>query len=219
MLQRISHYLTMFALTLMLSGFALAQNDEANAIEQLESAGGRVLRIAADTEDREVSLYLAGDSITDEEVALLKSISNIKWLNLANTEVTNAGLANIADLQLNKLHLERTSIGDEGLVHLKNQTELIYLNLYATKVTNEGLKHLSGLKKLRKLYVWQSAVDQTGMDWLSAQLPELEIIGEVKMEAPVVEEEVDEKAKTDEKAKEQTKQDKEKDKAKKSSDK
>jgi hypothetical protein len=183
------HSSLLILIALFTTSTSFAQVEEAEAITQLEAAGGRVMTIAADTTDREVSLYLAGDAITDEHLTLLKSISDIKWLNLANTAITNDGLAHLAELKLIKLHLEKTSIGDAGLAHLKDQTELVYLNLYATKVTNEGLKQLAGLSKLRKLYVWQSSVDQEGMDWLKQQLPELEVIGEAKLEAAVVEQE------------------------------
>ena len=192
--------------------------DEDAAIEKLVDAGGRVMQIAADSENREVSLYLAGEAITDEHVALLKQIAKIHWLNLANTSVTDEGLENIAGLSLTKLHLEKTGVGDAGMVHLKDLAELEYLNLYATNVTNEGLKHLVGLKKLKKLYVWQSAVDEEGMQWLREQLPELTVIGEVKMEPVVVEEEkpVEEKAKEKSEEKSDDKAEDEKDKSEKS---
>ncbi len=159
------------------------QVSEADLIAELEALGGRVANIAANTDDREVSLYLAGDDVTDHHVSLVKGIANVKWLNLASTSVTDEGLANLANLKLSRLHLEKTAIGDRGLEHLKDQTELVYLNLYSSRVSNAGLKHLGELKKLRKLYVWQTAVDEEGIEWLQNQLPELEIIGEVKLDA------------------------------------
>ncbi len=170
------------------SNVCWAQVDEMDVIKQLEAAGGRVMNISAENEDKDVSLYLAGEAIQDEHVLLLRNISNIKWLNLANTAVTDAGLEGLAEMKLTKLHLEKTGIGDAGMVHLKDQKELEYLNLYATKVTDAGLEHLAGLKKLRKLYVWQSGVTEAGMAKLNEQLPELEIVGEVKVKSPVVEE-------------------------------
>lgn len=159
-----------------------AQVTEDDAIAELQSLGGRVITIAADTTDREISLYLAGDAISDQQLPLLKSVSDVKWLNLANTSVTDQGLAHLHDLKLTRLHLEKTTVGDKGLAHLKNQTDLQYLNLYGTKVSNEGLKHLAELSKLRKLYVWQTAVDQDGIQWLTERIPELEIVGAVQLQ-------------------------------------
>lgn len=166
---------------LTMGGWVCGQ--EADAIRQLEEIGGRISQIAADSEDLEVSLYLAGKTVTDEHVELLADISNVKWLNLANTSVTDEGLSVLVERPLNRLHLEKTGIGDDGLVHLKDLSELEYLNLYGTQVTNEGLKHLAGLKKLRKLYVWQSKVDQEGIEWLTSQLPDLEVVGAVSFDA------------------------------------
>lgn len=168
---------------LTMSSSVQGQVEEAEAIAQLEAVGGRVTKIAADSEDREVSLYLAGKSVTDDHVALIKSIGNVKWLNLANTSVTNQGLSHLGGVKLSRLHLEKTGVGDEGLAHLKEQMELEYLNLYGTQVTNEGLKHLARLTKLRKLYVWQSGVNQEGIEWLQGKLPELEIVGAAKLDA------------------------------------
>lgn len=183
MLRQFASKIILIVTCLTLNAWAFGQVDESDAIRQLEAVGGRVTKISADSEDREVSLYLAGKSVTDEQVALLTSVDNVKWLNLANTSVTDQGLTALAEMKLTRLHLEKTGITDKGLAHLKSQSELEYLNLYATQVTNEGLKHLTGLAKLRKLYVWQSGVNQEGIDWLQAELPELEIVGAVKLDA------------------------------------
>lgn len=197
---------------LFLGGFTCQadafQVSEAEAIKQLEAIGGRVMTIAADTEDREVSLYLAGDKVDDEKVALLRSVSNIKWLNLANTAVTDAGLAPLQNLKLEKLHLEKTGIGDKGLAHLKNQTELVYLNLYGTNVTNEGLRQLAGLSKLKKLYLWQSKVDEDGMAWLKAELPDLVVVGAVNLNTDTNEEAAKDEKKMEVKEREKATEDK-----------
>ena len=42
-------------------------------------------------------------------------------------------------------------------------TNLEYLNLYKTKITDKTLEQLSGLKNLRRLYVWQTAVTDAGV--------------------------------------------------------
>lgn len=61
--------------------------------------------------------------------------------------------------------------------------------MYATQVTDAGLKHLEGLKNLKKLYVWQSKVSEDGMKQLNTKLPNVEIVGELKLETPKVVEE------------------------------
>ncbi len=90
----------------------------------------------------------------------------------------------MAKLPLTKLHLEKTQIGDDGLAHLKELANLEYLNVYATQVTDAGLEHLTGLKHLKHLYVWQSGVTEEGIKKLNESLPELVIVGEIKMTEP-----------------------------------
>ena len=67
--------------------------DEEAAIKALQSAGGLVLQISADSEDREIALQLAGDKIGDEQLKLVSQINHVVWLNLAGTAVTDAGAA------------------------------------------------------------------------------------------------------------------------------
>jgi hypothetical protein len=164
------------------SGLA-ADDDE--VIQAIREAGGLVMNVAADSEDREVAFHLAGARIGDEHVRQACALKNVIWLNLAGTSVTDAGLSELAKLsRLQKLHLERTGIGDAGMSHLRDLKELEYLNLYGTKVGDEGLQQLEGLTNLRKLYVWQSAVTPDGIAALKAKLPELEIVEGAKLEPP-----------------------------------
>ena len=160
---------------------------ETQAIKQVEASGGRVLKISAADESKEVSFYLSSKPIGDNQIANLNSIPNIIWLNLAGTEVTDAGLKQLAGLPLKKLHLERTKIGDEGLKHLKGATKLTYLNLYGTQVTDAGLEHIKSLPKLEKLFVWKSKVTEAGVAALQKDRTDLMIVGELKLKPVVAE--------------------------------
>ena len=157
---------------------------EAEVVKRIEAAGGRVMPISSADPTREISFYLAGEKIKDEQLKDIGAVSDVIWLNLANTGVTNEGLKQIAGMKLKKLHLEKTSIGDAGLAHLKEMGDLEYLNLYATSVTDEGLKNLAGLSKLKHVYVWQSKVTDAGMKSLEKQIPGLKVVGESKL--PVI---------------------------------
>jgi len=161
---------------------------ESEAIKAVESAGGRVYRISAADTTREVSFNLVSVPVGDQQLKDVNVIGEVIWMNLAGTNVTNDGLKHLAGLPLKKLHLERTKIGDDGLKHLKSFKDLEYLNVYDTKVTDAGLEHLKELKNLRKLYVWKSSVTEAGMKKLNESLPELAIVGELKLEPVVIEE-------------------------------
>ena len=61
----------------------------------------------------------------------------------------------------------------DTLVTLKN---LESVNLFGTKVTDAGVKKLIALPKLKRLYLWQTAVTPAAMDELKKALPALEIV-------------------------------------------
>lgn len=161
---------------------------ETEAIKQIEDDGGRVYRISAADTACEVSFYLSSKPIGDEQLKGMNAIGQVVWVNLAGTEVTDQGLQHLAGLPIKKLHLERTKIGDMGLTHLKSFKEMTYLNIYDTQVTDAGLEHLKDLKALKKLFVWKTGVTEEGIKRLKLSLPDLEIVGELKLEPVVVEE-------------------------------
>ena len=103
---------------------------------------------------------IAGRNFGDTELARLQPLAaNLRWLDLAGTKVSDAGLAQIAAMpNLVRLHLERTSISDTGLVRLASLADLEYLNLYGTDITDSGLAQLQVLPKLKQLYLWQTKV-------------------------------------------------------------
>jgi YHS domain-containing protein len=90
----------------------------------------------------------------------LKGIGvNLRWLDLAGTAVTDAGLANLAAApNLTRLHLERTGVSDAGLARVATLSDLEYLNLYGTPITDAGLTQLEAMPKLKQIYLWQTKV-------------------------------------------------------------
>lgn len=160
---------------------------EVSVIAAIEAAGGRVNKISAADDSREISFNLSRSPVGDDQLKGISAVQEVIWCNLAGTGITDGGVKYLAGMPLQKLHLERTAIGDEGLRHLKSCQDLEYLNVYGTKISDKGLEHLRGLKKLKKLYVWQTGVTEAGIVKLKQSLPGLAIIGEVKLSAKVVE--------------------------------
>ncbi|WP_316748868.1 c-type cytochrome domain-containing protein [Pedobacter gandavensis] len=131
------------------------------AIEQLKKAGVVVIPVLSN------SNYLSASFVTakaDPEV--LKLLDALKkqliWLNLANSSVTDAGLAIVAKLEnLRKINLSHTTITDKGLALLKGLPKLQVINLVGTKVTAQSIiTQLKGLKELQHLYLYQTGVEQ-----------------------------------------------------------
>ena len=147
------------------------------ALEKLRAAGALALPLAQGTNLLSVEFTSNASTITDRQVALLAPLAEqIYDLNLANTKVTDAGLAVLDGMKnLHRLHLEKTAVTDAGLSHLKGLTALEYINLYNTSVTDAGLVDLTALKGLKNVYLWQSKVTNNGADSLKKSLPSVAI--------------------------------------------
>ena len=158
-------------------------------LQKINALGGGAMPLAANTNLLSVNFSLAGAKIDDAALESMKGVTDqIVWLNLANTSVTDKGLAALAGLKnLRRLHLEKTGIGDDGLVSIKGLGELQYLNLYGTKVTDKGVASIGGLKKLKNVYLWQTAVTDAGAADLAKALPGLYINRGIDPPAKVVE--------------------------------
>jgi Leucine-rich repeat (LRR) protein len=106
----------------------------------------------------------------------LKGLSNLEYLDISSTHVTDAGLAHLRGLKkLQQLGLaDCPGISDAGIAHLKGLTRLRVLTLYNDKVTDEGLIQLKGLTELSYLNVHHTQVTDAGVKDLKQSLPELE---------------------------------------------
>lgn len=108
---------------------------------------------------------IAGTNFADADLARLAPLgTNLRWLDVAGTKVTDSGLASLAGMpNLTRLHLERTAITDAGLACLAGLNELEYLNLYRTEVSDAGLETLRKPAKLKQLYLWQTRVSPAAL--------------------------------------------------------
>ncbi len=142
---------------------------------KLQGLNATLMPLAQDTEQLRLSVINAADKFGDKELALLAPIADqILWLDLARSQITDAGLDTIAQMPyLERLHLENTKVGDAGIAKLGTLPALAYLNLYGTKVTDGGIAKLAGAKSLQKLFVWQTGVTQAGAKTLEGKVPGL----------------------------------------------
>ncbi|MDB6074193.1 MAG: Leucine rich repeat-containing protein [Verrucomicrobiaceae bacterium] len=142
---------------------------------KMQALGASLMPLALDTEQQRLSVINAADKFGDKEVAeLLPIAAQVLWVDLARSQVTDAGIATLAKLpNLERLHLENTKVTDTGLASLTGLKGLEYLNLYGTKVTDAGIAKLAANKELKKLFVWQTGVTQAGAKALEAKVPGL----------------------------------------------
>ena len=155
------------------------------AIQAIEEAGGKVRAIAESVPWREVSFHLCPHTLTDETLAQLQQIPDLRWLYLQGTSITDDQLRYVAPLtSLVRLHLENTSIGDDGVQHLLPLQSLEYLNLYGSQISDDALPTLTQLASLKQLYLWQSKVSEQGLEKLRELMPNTAIVGAVELAPP-----------------------------------
>jgi len=119
---------------------------------------------------------LSDTNVTDAGLAQIKVLTNLKCLLLRATQVTNAGLVHLKGQQaLETLHLCDTQVTDAGLMHLKELTTLKSLDLSSSQVTDAGLMHLKGLPNLQTLVLASTQVTDAGLAHLQVSLPKCEI--------------------------------------------
>jgi formylglycine-generating enzyme required for sulfatase activity/serine/threonine protein kinase len=110
------------------------------------------------------NLNLSNTQVGDAGLAQFKDCKALTNLYLARTQVTDAGLAFFKDCKnLTRLFLDHTSITDAGLPHLKGSKKLTGLSLASTQVTDAGLAHFKECKNLLRLYVDNTQVGDAGL--------------------------------------------------------
>jgi hypothetical protein len=137
---------------------------------------------------------------SDAAMVHLKGLKSVCELDLGYSDITDAGLASIADLtELRSLYLYGTKVTDDGLRHLRRLDKLEtlvlasdqfsdaalpyvatlhslkVLNLNGTRVTDAGLVHLHGLKNLTELMVGDTKVTAAEAQRLRQSLPNAKI--------------------------------------------
>ncbi len=146
-------------------------------IATVEKTGASLMAIAQDTPELRFSALNVSKDFSDDQLGALKPIATqIKWVDLARTKITDKGLAHLSGMtNLTRLHLENTGITDAGLDSIKGLANLEYLNLYGTPVTDAGLAKLAGLKNLKKLFIWQTKATDAGAAKLVAAIPGIDV--------------------------------------------
>jgi len=114
-------------------------------------------------------LDLLDTKVGDRDLGyLIEALDDLRFLSLAGTRITNAGLEHIQAIRgLRELHLDGTSITDEGLGLISGLKELEVLDLKDTAITDAGLAYLEPLRKLRGLYLTRTAITDAGLAYVA----------------------------------------------------
>lgn len=108
--------------------------------------------------------YVASEHFTDADLRLLKHVDGLIWLNLMDSQVTDAGAADLAALKsLNRVALNRTKFTDAGVERLAELPQLEHLELKGIQLTDAGAAHFKKMKSLKVLHVTHTQLTDAGM--------------------------------------------------------
>ncbi len=86
-----------------------------------------------------IFLDLENASITDEGIALLPNLPNLRCIDLDSTNISNQSLIELCRFtKLEEVWLEETNISDEGLAHLAKLDNLIFISVSYCNLSKQG---------------------------------------------------------------------------------
>jgi hypothetical protein len=121
--------------------------------------------------------FTGSQDISDEQISILHDIkSQLVWLNVSHTRITDQQMAGIARLDnLRVLYLNNTAITDSGLSQVTRLPELRMLSLVGTHITDQSIPTFLQLKNLTNLFLFQSSLSQEGIGKILEALPEIKV--------------------------------------------
>ena len=97
----------------------------------------------APVQEHVVDLTLSGTAVGDDVFAVVAALPRLEQLDLSRTEVTSAGVADLADAPaLARLNLTATAVDDGAVDALRALPRLTHLALWGTDVTEAGVARL-----------------------------------------------------------------------------
>ncbi len=134
-----------------------ATPEELQAALALQQLGAR---LRADEYGKVLSVEAVGTRFTDAHLTHLRTFSELEALEIGDSKVSDAGLANLSGLvSLQRLYLHGlNNITHAGLKNLEGLTELEVLGLNNTAITGRGLAHLKPLVKLQVLNLSHTSI-------------------------------------------------------------
>jgi hypothetical protein len=118
------------------------------------------------------AVFLWSSQVGDAGLERVRDLEKLEGLSVGQ-RATDSGLSHLKGLgNLRWLRLSGTNVTDAGLLHLKDWPQLEGLDLDGTQVTDAGLAHLKHVPKLRYLNLSGTQVTDAGLGHLKG-LPRL----------------------------------------------
>lgn len=134
----------------------------ANAVEEVRSG-----------ESEEIRLYK--NPVVDAQLEELAGLTKLKRINLADSQISDEGLALIAKHapQLELLRIGSPNITDAGMAHVAEMKKLRFLHLIGVPITDAGLKPLETMSWLESFYLDGGKATDEGLSELILAIPKL----------------------------------------------
>jgi hypothetical protein len=118
----------------------------------------------------------------DAAMPLLAASGSLAHAMLSDVGITDAGLAQLAELSLEQLNAGKNPIGDDGIRALGTPANLRLLVLTDTDVTDEAMRHIARWPRLRSLTLGSTDVSDRGL----AHLEKLTSLQEIDLDETLV---------------------------------
>jgi hypothetical protein len=116
-------------------------------------------------------LVLGAAPISDDGLAAVRGMRELKRLNVTDTRITDDGLAILAELpKLESLRIGGALITDQGMAHLKKLKQLKALILHDCPLTDGSLSYLREMRHLESLYLFGTSISDQGLSGLEEAL-------------------------------------------------
>lgn len=116
--------------------------------------------------------------VTDEGIKQLRNLPHLKYVHCSNAQLTDESLRTFATMkQLDGLSLQGNHFTDRGVAYLTGLRKLkeLWIGLGPTQITDAGLKHLEKLSALKVLDVQQASITLDGLTHLVEARPNLTV--------------------------------------------
>ena len=159
--------------TLLLPQTSLVDSNKINTLKQLGLIVQPIAKGIGYVDLSAMNAALLND-VQAQKISILDS--HLVWLNLANTKITNKGIANLSSCKnVIKLNVAYTSLNDDAIGLLNQFTKLSYLNIVGTSITDNGLAKLNLSNNFKSLYCWNTKITQGGVDQFRKRYPNIQI--------------------------------------------
>ena len=123
-------------------------------------------------------LFLTSSSIRDDALNEIGYFTNLQYLSLCGTKLTDDGLRALSEYRLADLRvlsLEGVPVTDKGVRELAKMPGIERLNLFRTRCDDATIEILAGFPALRHVALGRSRITDAGVSELRRLRPALDI--------------------------------------------